>query len=116
MIHAGKLDSTFPPSNKIISASAGIPAQKCGEMTPCKPVPDGEVCGMNPEQQLVTNTGGPASPVHLLITAGGIDLRGADHERMVQAITLRATQVGPVLEEILLESESQPEWGWGLNE
>ena len=35
---------------------------------------------------------------------------------MVEDITLRATQVGPVLEEMFLEIEKQPVRGWGLNE
>jgi hypothetical protein len=87
-------------------------------MTPCKPAPDGETCLVNPELQLVKDPGGRACPVHLLITVGGANLLGADPERMMEKITLRATQVGPVLEEILLEAESQPEWDWewGLNE
>lgn len=71
---------------------------------------------VSPKLQVTNDTGAPGFPVHLLIALGGPDRSGTDAERMVEDIALRATQVGPVLEKLFLETEKQPVRGWGLND
>ena len=64
-------------------------------------------------RQIPTVNGGADSmaAVHLLLTEGSVKMMAEDPEQVMEEIQLRATQVGSVLEEILLESHGRPDWG-----
>lgn len=74
----------------------------------------GEECLMNPVQQTVSNNSGAGSVVHLTVRADDVKMMVEDPEQVMEEIWLRATQVGPVLENILREPHGVPRWG--LNE
>lgn len=88
-----------------------MPIPHYGEMTTCIRAQSGEVCIMNPVQQVVSNPGGTSSVVPLLITDGDMRMLVEDPELVMEEIELRATEVGSVLENILREAHGQPRWG-----
>jgi len=53
---------------------------------------------------------GPISPVHLLLTECGSETVADNPERVMEEIWMRATEIGPVLEGILVESHEHPCW------
>jgi hypothetical protein len=71
---------------------------------------------MTPAQQTASISSGANSmgAVHLLLTEGAVAMMAENPEQVMEEIRLRATQVGAVLEDILMEPHGQPRWG--LNE
>lgn len=69
---------------------------------------------MNAVQQTVSSSVGASGVVHLMITEGRVKVVVEEPERVMEEISKRATQIGPVLESIFREPRGQPRWG--LNE
>jgi len=67
---------------------------------------------MNPMQQTVSGNTGSGGTIHLLITEGDVKLMVADPEQVMEEMWMRATEIGPVLEDILRKSHVEPHWGF----
>lgn len=59
----------------------------------------------------VPGNGAGAEAVHLLLTAGDVELMAEDPERVMEEIEARATLVSSVLAGILLEPHGHSDWG-----
>jgi len=65
---------------------------------------------MNPTQQTVSGTLGSGRTLRRLIAEGEVKLMVAAPEQVREEIRMRATEIGPVLEDILRESNVAPRW------
>ena len=71
---------------------------------------------MTPSRQTLNVTGnsGNADAVHLLLKEDDVKMMGENPGQFMEEMRLRATEMGSVLEGILLEPQGHSDWG--LNE
>jgi hypothetical protein len=65
---------------------------------------------MNPVQKTVSETLGSGSEVCLTVIASDPKLMAADPEQLMEDMWVRATKIGPVLEDIIQEPHPETIW------